>query len=571
MNYLDWLILVATMAFISIYGMWRNRRSQNIGEYLLANRSLKWYSVALSIVATQASAITFLSAPGQAYFDGLRFIQIYFGLPLAMIVIAWVFLPRFYQWNVITAYQYIEQKFDVKVRLLTACLFLIQRGLAAGLVISAPSLILSHVLGWNFYLTVLLMGGVVVAYTTIGGSAAVSQTQFQQMLIILGGMAVAAGIIIHKLPENVSLSKAISFADNMGKMNALDFSFDWHNKYTVWSGLLGGFFLSLSYFGADQSQVERYLSGQSMEQSQKGLFFNALFKIPMQFFILMIGVLLFVFYQFEKPPIYFNTTEVEKIKNSSYQAEFQTLQNQYDALFEQQKTAVTQGIEKGWEAQAKAQVKANQDSITKIRKATYSLIQKNNPLAETEQNYMFLSFVMNYLPHGLIGLLIAVIFFASMSTTAAELNALASVSIVDIYQRVIAKDKSDAHYVFMSRLFTVIWAALAVSFAMFAHSASTLIEAINLMGSLFYGTILGIFLLVFFSKNLASNAVFLAAIISQILVFLIHLSDTFAYLWYNLIGCVVTVVLAYLLNLFFPVLPSDSQYFKQIQSGKEND
>jgi SSS family transporter len=557
---LDWIVLIITVAFISFYGMWKNRRSQNIQEYLLANRSLKWYSVALSIIATQASAITFLSAPGQAYFEGMGFVQIYFGLPLAMIVTAYVFLPRFYQWNVVTAYEFIERKFAVKVRLLTAILFLLQRGLAAGIVISAPSIILTNVLGWNFYVTVLVMGGLVVLYTTIGGSAAVSQTQFQQMIIILGGMGIAAYCVVANLPEKVHLSNAIHFAANANKMNVLDWDFDMGKKYTVWSGLLGGFFLTLSYFGADQSQVERYLSGSSQQQSRIGLLFNALFKIPMQFFILMIGALLFVFFQFEKPPIFFNESEIQKIESSQYATDFQQINQKYDAVFEARKSAAAEMIAAEGNANAQATWQQKNEELNVLRKDAKELMEKNNKSIDSDQNYMFLHYVIHYLPSGLVGLLIAVIFFASMSTTAAELNALASVSLVDIYKRLIFKDKSDAHYVLYSRIFTVVWAIIAVCFAMFAHQQTTLIEAINLTGSLFYGTILGIFLMVFFSEKLSSNAVFYGALASQVFILMLHFRASLgifpeikiAYLWYNMFGCVGAIGLSYLFSLFFP-------------------
>lgn len=540
--------------------MWKNRRSQNIQEYLLANRSLKWYSVALSIIATQASAITFLSAPGQAYFEGMGFVQIYFGLPLAMIITAYVFLPRFYQWNVVTAYEFIERKFAVKVRLLTAILFLVQRGLAAGIVISAPSIILTNVLGWNFYLTVLVMGGLVVLYTTVGGSAAVSQTQFQQMLIILGGMGIAAYCVVANLPQQVHLTDAIHFAASANKMNVLDWDFDMGKKYTVWSGVLGGFFLTLSYFGADQSQVERYLSGSSQQQSRIGLLFNALFKIPMQFFILMIGALLFVFFQFEKPPIFFNEHEVKKIEKSQYATDFQRINTKYDSVFEARKSAATEMIVANSPQKTNENWQQKNKELTSLREEARVLLKKNNDAIDSDQNYMFLHYVIHYLPSGLVGLLIAVIFFASMSTTAAELNALASVSLVDIYKRLIFKDKDDAHYVLLSRIFTVVWAIVAVSFAMFAHQATSLIEAINITGSLFYGTILGIFLLVFFSKKLSSDAVFYGALLSQIGILVLHFRESLglhsdlkiAYLWYNMFGCLGAIIFSYLLSIVFP-------------------
>lgn len=538
MNYLDWLVLAATVLFITLYGLWRNRRSQNITEYLLADRSLPWYTVAFSIIATQASAITFLSAPGQAYFDGVRFVQFYLGLPLAMWVIAKVFVPRYYGQQVVTAYQLLEEKFDWRVRALTACLFLIQRGLAAGLVISAPCIILNQVLGWNFYLVVLAMGGIVVLYTTVGGSKAISQTQFQQMLIILLGMIVAGIVLVWRLPEAVGLGDALGFAAKAGKMKVLDFGFDWKNKYNVWSGLIGGFFLSLAYFGTDQSQVERYISAKSVKESQRGLFFNALFKLPMQFGILTLGALLFVFFQLEPAPIFFKSATLQQLPAPELQTGYQNLQaqNRQNAL-----TYLAQPSETNFNTWQQQQKK-----LEAKRNEYIALAKKQDPYAE-DKNYVFLYYVLNYLPHGLIGLLIAVIFFAAMSTASSEMNALASVSLVDIYQRFFVKSGSDRHYVNVSKLLTVLWALLAVGFALSIRSAETLIETINQIGSLFYGVILGIFLLAFFSKGISAKAVLLAAVVVEAGVLLLHLSGGVSYLWYNAAGCVGMLGVAWLL------------------------
>lgn len=551
MEYIDWAVLILTIAVISFYGIWKNRRSKNISEYLLANRSLPWYTVALSIIATQASAITFLSAPGQGYFDGVRFVQFYLGLPLAMWVIAKVFLPRFYSMNVITAYESIEKVFDYRVRIFTAILFLIQRGLAAGLVISAPSIILSEILGWNFYLTVLMMAGIVVIYTTVGGSAAISQTQFQQMIIILLGMLAAGVLIIWNLPQEVSLTDALSLAQAGSRLKVIDMSFDWKNKYNVWSGLIGGFFLALAYFGTDQSQVERYLSGKSIEESRKGLFFNALFKLPMQFFILLLGALLFSLYQFEKPPLFFKLNEIPSIiqQNPQTAARFSTLQHEFDSLHTQQRTLATAYLSARKQGKATSEMivqwQEAQLATTQVRDSAQALIHKYNPKAE-EKNYLFLQFVLTNFPHGIIGLLIAVIFFASMSTTASEINALASVSVVDIYARFIQKTGSDAHYVKVSRWLTVFWALFSVAIALFLNQSTTLIEAINQLGSLFYGVILGIFLLMFFAPKLHASAVFYGAIFAEIGVLMVHFSGKFSYLWYNVFGCLFVIVFAFL-------------------------
>lgn len=545
---LDWLILGLTVIGISAYGMWKNRRNKNIQEYLLANQSLPWYTVAFSIIATQASAITFLSAPGQGYFDGVKFIQFYFGLPLAMFVVAKVFLPRFYAAKVITAYEMIEQTFDERVRVVTAVLFLIQRGLAAGLVISAPSIILHEVLGWNFLFTVLMMGGIVVLYTTVGGSAAISQTQFLQMMIILTGIVLAAVWIIWKMPAEAGFGGALKLAGVSGKMKAVDFSFDWKNKYNVWSGLIGGFFLSLSYFGADQSQVERYLSGKSVEESKKGLYFNALFKLPMQFFILSIGALLFAYYQFEKPPVFFKTATIQAMKqqdNSRYML-FQEAETAYYSAHDQNAAAAKQYLLTPDETHKQSLLHTQQILSTK-RETALSVIHEFDPKAD-DKNYLFLYYVLHTLPHGIIGLLIAIIFLASMSTTASEINALASVSIVDIYKRFFKKEGSDAHYVKASRIMTVLWAVLAVGFALSLQSTSTLIEAINQIGSLFYGVILGIFLLVFYAKHLRPGAVLWATILAEAGVLALHFSDIVSYLWYTVFGCLGVIAIAFLLH-----------------------
>lgn len=545
---LDWLILGLTVIGISAYGMWKNRRNKNIQEYLLANQSLSWYTVAFSIIATQASAITFLSAPGQGYFDGVKFIQFYFGLPLAMFVVAKVFLPRFYAAKVITAYEMIEQTFDERVRVVTAVLFLIQRGLAAGLVISAPSIILHEVLGWNFLFTVLMMGGIVVLYTTVGGSAAISQTQFLQMMIILTGIVLAAVWIIWKMPAEAGFGGALKLAGVSGKMKAVDFSFDWKNKYNVWSGLIGGFFLSLSYFGADQSQVERYLSGKSVEESKKGLYFNALFKLPMQFFILSIGALLFAYYQFEKPPVFFKTATIQAMKqqdNSRYML-FQEAETAYYSAHDQNAAAAKQYLLTPDETHKQSLLHTQQILSTK-RETALSVIHEFDPKAD-DKNYLFLYYVLHTLPHGIIGLLIAIIFLASMSTTASEINALASVSIVDIYKRFFKKEGSDAHYVKASRIMTVLWAVLAVGFALSLQSTSTLIEAINQIGSLFYGVILGIFLLVFYAKHLRPGAVLWATILAEAGVLALHFSDIVSYLWYTVFGCLGVIAIAFLLH-----------------------
>ena len=508
MSILDWIVLSGTLTFIVVYGIWKSRGSNNIEGYLLANKSMPWYMVGISIMATQASAITFLSAPGQAYTDGMRFVQFYFGLPIAMIVLSITFVPIFHRLKVFTAYEFLEKRFDLKTRALTAFLFLVQRGLACGLTIYAPSIILSSIMGWNIYWTNLIIGGLVVIYTVAGGTKAVSITQMQQMAVIFIGMFIAGYMVVHLIPENLNLSESLKIAGSMGKLNAVDFTFDLKNQYNIWSGLIGGFFLALAYFGTDQSQVGRYLSGKSIGQSRLGLLFNGIIKIPMQFSILMIGALLFVFYQFHQPPMHFNRVETEKIISSQYGGEYEKLNNEYQDLYKQKESDLQNltGAIRSSDEDARhaigAKLTAKEEEMKKVRSQAMVLMKKNDPLAETnDTNYIFLSFVTRYLPAGLIGLLIAVIFSASMSSTASELNALASTTVIDIVKRFSKKEKSEKEYLGTSRWVTVFWGLYAILVAMFANQLGSLIEAVNKLGSLFYGTILGIFVVAFYLKK----------------------------------------------------------------------
>ena len=551
MSTIDWIVLIGTLAAIVLYGMWKSRGQKNIQGYLLGDQSLPWYHVMFSVMATQASAITFLSAPGQAYTDGMGFVQYYFGLPLAMIVICIVFLPIFHRLKVYTAYEYLENRFDVKTRALTAFLFLIQRGLAAGLTIYAPALILSSLLGWNIYLTNIFMGGLVITYTVAGGTKAVSYTQLQQMAVILFGMFIAGYLIVELLPEGIGFSEALSIAGESGKMNVISTKFDLNDKYNIWSGIIGGFFLALAYFGTDQSQVGRYLSGKSISQSRTGLLLNGMVKIPMQFFILLIGILLFSFYQFNERPLFFNPVAVEKVMKSEYANEFGHLQLEYNQRNSENSgnyikliDANTSETEK---AELKERVNHHESEMKNIRQEAISIIKKADPHADTnDTNYIFLNFVIHYLPIGIIGLLIAVIFSASWSSTASELNALASTSIIDFYKRFAKKEHSEKHYLMASKWATVLWGGFAILVAMFANKLGSLIEAVNILGSLFYGTILGIFLTAFFLKTVKGNAVFMAALLAEALVICFYLFDLTAFLWLNLIGCVLVMMFAIL-------------------------
>ncbi|MBK9543747.1 MAG: sodium:solute symporter [Bacteroidetes bacterium] len=556
MSILDWSVLIGTLAFIVIYGMWKSRGDKDIEGFLLADKTMPWYVVGISIMATQASAITFLSAPGQAYTDGMRFVQFYFGLPIAMVILCVTFVPIFHKLNVFTAYEFLEKRFDLKTRALTAFLFLVQRGLACGLTIYAPSIILSSILGWNIYYTNLFMGGLVVIYTVAGGTKAVSITQMQQMAVIFIGMFIAAFMVVRLMPAELSFTQSLKVAGKMGKLNVTDFSFDLKNQYNVWSGLIGGLFLMLSYFGTDQSQVGRYLGGRSIGQSRLGLLFNGILKIPMQFSILLIGALLFVFYQFHQPPIHFNQVEVDKISQSSLSPQFRELEAKSEVIYQEKQVylnGLVQAIKEGDEVKSEhwsALAKNKQEETNRIRTEVKSLMKQNDSAAETnDTNYIFLSFVMRFLPAGLIGLLIAVIFSASMSSTSSELNALASTTVVDIYKRMFRPEGSDQHYLKVSKFATVLWGIYAILVAMFANQMGSLIEAVNKLGSLFYGTILGIFVVAFYFKRIRGSVVFYAALVAEAIVIYCFYIDLTAFLWLNLIGCVSVVFVSFLFSI----------------------
>lgn len=555
MNLIDWTVLFGTLIFIVGYGVWKTRGSSNIESYLLGDKSLKWWTIGLSVMATQASAITFLSTPGQAFDDGMRFIQIYFGLPIAMIIISVTFIPIYYRLKVYTAYEFLENRFDLKTRSLASLLFLVSRGLATGITIYAPSIILSTILGWNLGTTTLIIGSLVIIYTVSGGTKAVSQTQKQQMAVMMGGMVIAGIMVIFLLPKDISFGDAVNVAGKLGKMNIVNLEFDITDRYNIWSGLIGGLFLSLSYFGTDQSQVARYLSGKSVAESRLGLLFNGLLKIPMQFIILFIGVMVFVFYLFVQPPVYFNKTETNKLLDTEYKSDYINLQNTHSRLFEIKKNqtyalvdAINRNDERAIE-QLQQEI-AQTDADSKKNKAeVYSLIKKVNPDAEQrDTDYVFITFIMDHLPHGLIGLLLAVIFSAAMSSTSSELNALASTTTIDIYKRSVAKNRSDKHYLNASKLLTLLWGILAILFATFASKAENLIQFVNIVGSLFYGTILGIFLSAFYIKKIEGNAVFWAAIIAESIVLSLFFFTDIAYLLYNIIGCVLVIFIGLMIQ-----------------------
>ena len=557
MSNLDWFVLIFTLVFIVSYGIWKTRGAKDLQSYLKGNNDAKWWGIGISIMATQASAITFLSTPGQAYTDGMRFIQFYFGLPIAMIILSVTFLPIFYKLKVYTAYEYLETRFDLKTRTLAAFLFLIQRGLAAGITIYAPSIILSTLLNWNLTLTNIFIGLLVILYTVSGGTKAVTQTQKQQMAVMMGGMILAGILVLNMLPENISFSDAVNVAGKMGKLNLINFDFSLEDRYNFWTGTTAALFLFLSYFGTDQSQVQRYLTGKSLAQSRLGLIMNGLLKIPMQLIILFIGVLVFVFYQFNTPPIFFNKVELNNLKSSIYSGDVNTLENEFKILHAKKAVDIYSLIHAQHQQdevkveELKKSVLSKQKEMHEINSQVKKIVIENNPSAEiNDKDYIFMSYVIDYLPKGIIGLLFAVMFSAAMSSTASELNALASTTTIDIYKRSIKKKENDRHYLMSSKYFTLLWGVLAILFATTASLFENLIQAVNLLGSLFYGTILGIFVVAFYFKNVKSNAVFYCAIAAEIMVVSIHFLNHYqiapnwlqmGYLWYNVVGCLLVV------------------------------
>lgn len=557
MGLIDWTILLSTLLFIVGYGIWRTRGAQNITDYVLGGKEANWVTIGLSVMATQASAITFLSTPGQAYHDGMGFVQFYFGLPMAMVVIILVFIPLYDRLKVQTAYEFLENRFNAKTRTLTAILFLIQRGLAAGITIYAPAIILSAVLGWPLKLLVVVIGGLVILYTVSGGTKAVNVTHKQQMFVIMGGMFVAFYMIISGLPSEVSFSDAMTIADQSGKLDVLDFSFDRNNRYTFWSGITGGFFLALSYFGTDQSQVQRYLSGKSKRESQLGLAFNGIFKIPMQFFILFVGVMVFVFYQFNATPIHFNPAARTALQSSDYRVEYEALSSELKVVQERKQQLQLGYLEAQKSALAtdlspiKSELQTLDLTENELRSKAKVLLAKADPdIATNDKDYVFIHFILNNLPRGLIGLLLAVILSAAMSSTASELNALGTITTLDIYQRYAAVSTAPKHYLKMSKLFTFSWGIIAIAIASVASLFENLIQLVNIIGSIFYGNVLGIFLLAFFFKRIQGKAVFYAAILTQILVIVTFYVDLMSYLWLNLLGCGLVILIAYFFQLF---------------------
>ena len=563
---LDWIVLILTLLFIVLYGVYKTQGSKNVEEYILDNKKTPWWLIGLSVMATQASAITFLSTPGQAYHDGMGFVQFYFGLPIAMVLICATFIPIYHKYKVYTAYEYLEKRFDLKTRSLAAVLFLVQRGLGTGLTIYAPAIILSAILGWNLTYMNIFIGISVIIYTFSGGTKAVNVTQKQQMFVIMLGMFSTFFLILHYLPNDMTFSSALHIAGANDKMNIVDFSFDPEQKYTYWSGITGGFFLALAYFGTDQLQVGRYLSGKSVRDSQMGLIMNGLLKVPMQFFILLTGVMVFVFFQFNPVPLNFNPNNKTVIENSKYKKEYQALENKLNALSEDKKVInllyIDQLNQDYDNPTLRKELVALSNKEKDLRDRAKDIISKADPDSETnDKDYVFFHFVLNYLPKGLIGLLLAVILSAAMSSTASGLSALASTTAIDIYKRNLKTEKSETHYLNATKFFTLMWSVIAILFACIGTLFENLIQLVNIIGSIVYGTVLGIFLVGFYIKKVQSQAVFYSAVISQITIFIIYYFAIFiypsgeeklGYLWLNFIGALLTIVLSIVIQMLVP-------------------
>jgi len=557
LNWIDWTILITTLLAIVLYGTWKTRGSKNVKDYLKGGSTSKWWTIGLSVMATQASAITFLSTPGQAFNDGMGFVQFYFGLPIAMIIICMVFIPLYFRLNVYTAYEFLENRFDLKTRTLTAILFLIQRGLAAGITIFAPAIILSVVLGWDLLTLNIAIGFLVIIYTVSGGTKAVNVTQKHQMIVIFIGMLVAFFIIVDKLPQDITFSKALDIAGASGKMNILDFSFNLNNRYTFWSGIIGGTFLMLSYFGTDQSQVQRYLSGKSVKEMQLGLLFNGLLKVPMQFFILLVGVMVFVFYQFNEAPLNFNPTATELVLNSEYSSDFKKLQQEQQENFKDKQLQIENFVTTSPSENVSKSIALANESNTEIRNQAKVLIEKaaekqNIKVESNDKDYVFIYFILNNLPRGLIGLLLAVILSAAMSSTSSELNALGSTTTIDLYKRN-TSEKTEEQMVKASKWFTFAWGIMAISVACIANLFENLIQLVNIIGSIFYGNVLGIFLIAFFFKLIKGQAVFISALVTQVIVISLFLLNQYdiiklPFLWLNFVGCILAIMFAMIID-----------------------
>jgi solute:Na+ symporter, SSS family len=555
MSFIDWLVLLCTMTLVVLYGVYKGRTTKDIDGYYRSSRQLPWYMVMLSVIGTQASAVTFLSGPGQAYADGMRFVQYYFGLPLATIVLCITFIPIFHKLNIYTAYEYLEKRFDRKTRTFTSFLFLLSRALSTGISVYAPAIILSSVLDWNIYITNVIMGGIVIIYSISGGARAVAYTQQLQLGIIFAGLFLAAYLLIQMMPEGMGLSQALQVGDKFGKMNVIttgftENGFNWNDRFNIISGIIGGFFLSLSYFGTDQSQVGRYLTASTIKQSRLGLIMNGIVKIPMQFFILLVGVLVFVYYSYNTSPLYFNELAIQKLKKTAYKEQILTLEKSHQLISDEKKAIVESGRihhEDNIEALKKLNVQEEA-----LRTQLKSMIKESGILVENnDTNYVFIRFVMDHMPHGLIGLLIAVIFLAAWGSIAAALNALSSATLIDFHKQYIKSDTTSEEEFRLSRMYTLFWGIFCIVFAQFATNLGSLIEAVNILGSWFYGVMLGIFLVAFYFKKVGGNAVFYGAIMGEICVLSMYACTNIGWLWLNVIGALAVIGISLVLQLIF--------------------
>ncbi|MFM8587301.1 MAG: sodium:solute symporter [Bacteroidota bacterium] len=555
MSFIDWLVLLFTMLLVVLYGVYKGRSTKDIDGYFRSGRQLPWYMVMLSVIGTQASAVTFLSGPGQAYTDGMRFVQYYFGLPLATIVLCITFVPIFHKLNIYTAYEYLEKRFDKKTRTFTSFLFLLSRALSTGISVYAPAIILSSVLDWNIYLTNVIMGGIVIVYSVSGGARAVAYTQQLQLAIIFAGFFLAAYLLIQMMPEGMGLTEALTVGGEFGKMNVIttgmtENGFNWNDRFNIISGIIGGFFLSLSYFGTDQSQVGRYLTASSIKQSRIGLIMNGIVKIPMQFFILLVGVLVFVYYAYNTSPLYFNDLAITKLKKTAYKEQIIQLEQAHQSISDQKKLIVQSG--KAHHDENVVALKKLQVEDEQLRSKLKSLIKESGILVETnDTNYVFIRFVMDHMPHGLIGLLIAVIFLAAWGSIAASLNALSSSTLIDFHKQFIKADTTDEEEFRLSRMYTFFWGVFCIVFAQFATNLGSLIEAVNILGSWFYGVMLGIFLVAFYLKKVEGNAVFYAAILGELCVLCMYAFTDIGWLWLNVIGAMAVVMISIVLQFLF--------------------
>lgn len=553
MSFIDWLVLLCTMLLVVLYGVYKGRSTKDIDGYFRSGRQLPWYMVMLSVIGTQASAVTFLSGPGQAYTDGMRFVQYYFGLPLATIVLCITFVPIFHKLNIYTAYEFLEKRFDKKTRTFTSFLFLLSRALSTGISVYAPAIILSSVLDWNIYITNVIMGGIVIIYSVSGGARAVAYTQQLQLAIIFAGLFLAAYLLIQMMPEGMGLTEALTVGGEFGKMNVIttgmtEDGFNWNDRFNIVSGIIGGFFLSLSYFGTDQSQVGRYLTASSIRQSRIGLIMNGIVKIPMQFFILLVGVLVFVYYAYNTSPLYFNDLAITKLKKTAYKEQIIQLEQAHQSISDQKKMIVQSG--KAHHDENIVALKKLQTEDELLRTRLKSMIKESGILVETnDTNYVFIRFVMDHMPHGLIGLLIAVIFLAAWGSIAASLNALSSSTLIDFHKQFIKSDTTDEEEFRLSRMYTLFWGIFCIVFAQFATNLGSLIEAVNILGSWFYGVMLGIFLVAFYLKKVGGNAVFYAAILGELCVLAMYAFTDIGWLWLNVIGAMAVVVFSLALQL----------------------